>query len=264
MAVDFPNSPATNDTFTVGNITWQYDGTKWKILTSSGGFLQGSGSPEGSVTAGIGMLYGDTSGGRLWVKAKGTGNTGWVQPGGLQGPTLPTNVFLLPNHTSISTRIFTANGDTTFTPVFFTVPCTLDALAVECTTAGAAGSLARLGVFSMNSSLQPGTLLDDAGTVATDSTGAKSITGRSISIPGGWVFIACAQQGGVGTQATMRVMSQGLVIPPPNSGSATASSVSAARSTYTATITGAFSSTPTVTLGAENVVRTQYRVSSVP
>ena len=29
MAIDFPNSPATNDTYTVGNKTWIYDGTTW-------------------------------------------------------------------------------------------------------------------------------------------------------------------------------------------------------------------------------------------
>ena len=29
MAIDFPNSPATNATYTVGNKTWIYDGTTW-------------------------------------------------------------------------------------------------------------------------------------------------------------------------------------------------------------------------------------------
>lgn len=31
MAIDFPNSPATNDTYTVGAKTWMYDGEKWLL-----------------------------------------------------------------------------------------------------------------------------------------------------------------------------------------------------------------------------------------
>ena len=29
MAINFPNSPSTNDTFTAGSITYKWDGTKW-------------------------------------------------------------------------------------------------------------------------------------------------------------------------------------------------------------------------------------------
>lgn len=29
MPIDFPNSPTTNDTYTVGDRTWVYDGEKW-------------------------------------------------------------------------------------------------------------------------------------------------------------------------------------------------------------------------------------------
>ena len=29
MAINFPNSPNTNDTFTAGSITYKWDGTKW-------------------------------------------------------------------------------------------------------------------------------------------------------------------------------------------------------------------------------------------
>ncbi len=41
----------------------------------------GTGSPEGAVTAGIGSLYSNISGGAsttLYVKTSGTGNTGWT------------------------------------------------------------------------------------------------------------------------------------------------------------------------------------------
>jgi hypothetical protein len=35
MAIDFPNTPAVNSTFTVGVTTWKWDGTKWNVLVSS-------------------------------------------------------------------------------------------------------------------------------------------------------------------------------------------------------------------------------------
>jgi hypothetical protein len=35
MAIDFPNSPATNATYTVGNKTWIYDGTTWNTYNST-------------------------------------------------------------------------------------------------------------------------------------------------------------------------------------------------------------------------------------
>jgi len=30
MAIDFPNSPSTGQTFTVGPVTWKWDGSTWK------------------------------------------------------------------------------------------------------------------------------------------------------------------------------------------------------------------------------------------
>ena len=35
MAIDFPNSPATNATYTVGNKTWIYDGTTWNTYNTT-------------------------------------------------------------------------------------------------------------------------------------------------------------------------------------------------------------------------------------
>jgi hypothetical protein len=35
MAIDFPNAPATNATYTVGNKTWIYDGTTWNTYNST-------------------------------------------------------------------------------------------------------------------------------------------------------------------------------------------------------------------------------------
>lgn len=44
---------------------------------SGAGGLEGSGSPEGSVTADAGATYWDSTNQALYVKDSGTGNTGW-------------------------------------------------------------------------------------------------------------------------------------------------------------------------------------------
>lgn len=46
MAIDFPNSPATNDTFTSGGRTWQYNGSAWTLLTLTQNVI-----PANSVTS---------------------------------------------------------------------------------------------------------------------------------------------------------------------------------------------------------------------
>jgi hypothetical protein len=35
MAIDFPNAPSTNDTYSVGSRTWRYDGEKWVLLSEA-------------------------------------------------------------------------------------------------------------------------------------------------------------------------------------------------------------------------------------
>ena len=65
--------------------------------------------------------------------------------GGAVSGLLPLGVYLWTPHTSVSTRLFTANGEVVYGPVFFSQPCVVSEYAVETTTAGAAGSLARLG-----------------------------------------------------------------------------------------------------------------------
>lgn len=35
MAINFPNTPANDDTFTEGNTTWKWDGTAWNLVTNT-------------------------------------------------------------------------------------------------------------------------------------------------------------------------------------------------------------------------------------
>ncbi len=67
MAINFPSSPSTNDTFTAGSITYKWDGAKWiglgvtptdKLIEGSntvdlnGNSLEIGGTPPWSVTGG--------------------------------------------------------------------------------------------------------------------------------------------------------------------------------------------------------------------
>jgi hypothetical protein len=65
-------------------VAWSADGSLARGLGAAAPdvkFVVGAGTPEGSVTAGVGSVYQRTNGGAntsLYVKESGTGNTGWV------------------------------------------------------------------------------------------------------------------------------------------------------------------------------------------
>ena len=42
MAIDFPNSPALNDEFTVGTTTWMYNGTAWVVSLGDASIATGA------------------------------------------------------------------------------------------------------------------------------------------------------------------------------------------------------------------------------
>lgn len=41
MAINFPDTPTTGQTYTVGSVTWTYDGEKWAGVASITGNLAG-------------------------------------------------------------------------------------------------------------------------------------------------------------------------------------------------------------------------------
>jgi hypothetical protein len=51
MAVDFPSSPVLNDTYSVGNYTWKWNGQGWENVTSTFGPTGPTGpiGPQGSA-----------------------------------------------------------------------------------------------------------------------------------------------------------------------------------------------------------------------
>lgn len=95
MAIDFPNSPTLNDTYTVGSVTWKYDGEKWAIASSGIAGPTGPTGPSGpsgpsgvgapltsSATAPVspsaGELWFDTNSGATYIYY----NSAWVELGG--------------------------------------------------------------------------------------------------------------------------------------------------------------------------------------
>jgi hypothetical protein len=83
--------------------------------------------------------------------------------------------------TALATRTLTASR-IYYSPWFVSTPITLDQLAIEVTTAGAAGKLARLAIYNADVDWQPTTKVVDAGTVVVDPGAVPAVTTASISI----------------------------------------------------------------------------------
>jgi hypothetical protein len=82
-------------------------------------------------------------------------------------------------------------------------PCSIDGLGVEVTSAGSAGSISRLGIYTNHATrIEPYALFYDAGTVASATTGFKSISFTARSWMGGWLWLGVATQGAPATSAT--------------------------------------------------------------
>jgi hypothetical protein len=48
-AIDFPNSPSVNDTHTVGNRVWKWNGTVWEVVRSTVPYSTGPTGPTGQA-----------------------------------------------------------------------------------------------------------------------------------------------------------------------------------------------------------------------
>ena len=90
MAIDFPNSPALNERFTVGDTSWYWDGQVWRISSAQGSVgPTGPTGPQGNTgNTGATGLTGST--GPISTVPGPTGPQGFVGPDGATGPTGPT------------------------------------------------------------------------------------------------------------------------------------------------------------------------------
>lgn len=80
----------------------------------------------------------------------------------------------------VGTKTLTANR-ILYMPMQVVTPIVIDQLAIEVTTAGAAGKLARLAIYNADTDWQPTTRVVDAGTVAVDPGAPPTVTTASIS-----------------------------------------------------------------------------------
>ena len=83
-----------------------------------------------------------------------------------------------------------------FAPHYVATAFSADRISINVTTA--AGTLARLGIYTAGSTGRPDTLVLDAGTVATDSTGGKEITISQTLTADTLYWLAVVGNGGFG------------------------------------------------------------------
>jgi hypothetical protein len=76
MAIDFPNSPTIGDTFTVGNRTWEWNGTKWSLQTTAIENFTVSDTAPNSPT--VGDLWFNSSNAATYIYY----DSAWVEVGG--------------------------------------------------------------------------------------------------------------------------------------------------------------------------------------
>lgn len=166
--------------------------------------------------------------------------------------------FTTPADVSTSTP---PNGQTNTSPIHLPKAGTITDMAVEITTAGAVGSVVRLGVYIDDGNGAPGELLLDAGTVDSTTIGVKTLaldgqSGRPspLWVPAGRYWLVGVPQGTPATNPSVRVNAG----PSPGVGATAASAISSRMAGWQqAGITGAlpatFTTTPAVTPSATRV-----------
>ena len=90
MPIDFPDSPAVDDLFTVNDQTWRWDGSVWRINEAQG--IQGPTGPTGPIgpTGPVSTVPGPTGSTGPLGPTGNTGPIGNTGPTGSTGPTGPT------------------------------------------------------------------------------------------------------------------------------------------------------------------------------
>lgn len=180
MAIDFPNSPGLNDTHTVGSKTWQYDGEKWILATTSVSVLNDLGDVDLSLsTSGDYLKYDgtkwvndpinlgtDTVGSYVASLVAGTGVTITNNSGEGATPTIAIGQAVATNSSVsfssvtasgvelglFSNTITTSSGDLTISPASLTVNIGNNISATGSITGGSVtsnGSLITTGTFTV-------------------------------------------------------------------------------------------------------------------
>lgn len=76
MAIDFPNSPSTNDTYTANGRTWIYDGEKWGLQSVATNVVLDGLSDVAITSAAANQVLQYSSGSSAWVNSNDLTITG--------------------------------------------------------------------------------------------------------------------------------------------------------------------------------------------
>jgi hypothetical protein len=162
-----------------------------------------------------------------------------------------------PNTGATITTTSPAKNRLILTPFFVSQNVTLDRIGMECTVA-IASTVYRLGIYTSDSNGLPSTLLLDAGTVDTSSTGLKEIT-ISQALSAGLYYLATANQGSTGNPSVRALNTiSGNYAP---IGAASMGTTQYEGVYFQASVGGALPSTPTVVSSNINPARVQVRVA---
>jgi hypothetical protein len=176
-AIDFPNSPSVNDTHTVGDRTWKWNGSQWKVVRS---VLPGATGPTGPTGA-----QGDTVTGPAG-NTGAQGVTGPTGPTGSNGATGATGAAAVTN-SSINSNVTLTAGVRYFVDTTAARTLTLPASASvgdEIQVVDASGAAGTNNITILRNSLKINGVTDDA---AIDINGGAAVllyTGSTY----GWRF----------------------------------------------------------------------------
>jgi len=143
------------------------------------------------------------------------GDGTWAVPpaGGSSGvsymfpPKLISNVYFCPfDFTAVTTQALTANR-IYVAPFILGKNLTITTIAIQVTTAGAAGTLAQVGIYSNGSDNAPAPLLYTTSDLDTASTGVKTYPNQSWQLQAGTVYWLAVQGSGA---PTLRAISQAM------------------------------------------------------
>ena len=96
MALDFPSSPSTNDTYSFNGITWIWDGTAWYVNEAGSGGGTGNTGPTGPTgSTGPTGPTGPTGNTGPTGSTGATGNTGPTGANGATGATGPVGDYVI-------------------------------------------------------------------------------------------------------------------------------------------------------------------------
>lgn len=114
----------------------QTDGLRWTTAL----FFEGSGSPEGVVSAPIGSEYSDIAGGTKYIKNTGIGNTGWV---------LLSAASAFPYVELIASAATTGIGASTWTKVNLATTAHIDGGSSIFTVSGSVVTFVQAGIYDI-------------------------------------------------------------------------------------------------------------------